>query len=261
MPDSKTKEKVFVWFFAGAETRDDKFNVFTGSFIRLMKEVMGKEFDFIRGVFYKTNMMNVAWALNHSQKPIFNASQNQIIRNSFDQLISNGYAPDAQLIIVGSSSGTVVAAQTACFLAESNSQKLFFKKPFHLALGASMISTESDLFMQLKSYQKKGHIGKLIYEELQDDGDNSNGAGSTTRYRAWMNALGLMFPWFSSKHKSPSFLNTHPVNGHIHRRRSQTVQKALDFIDVLLVRNKLAGDYYSERALEAIEKARVQNLT
>jgi hypothetical protein len=242
-----------VWFFAGAETRDDKFNIFTGSFIRLMKEIMEEKFDFIKGVFFKSNMMNVAWALNNSQKPITDSSRNKIIRNSFSQLISNGYTPDTQLIIVSSSSGSVVAAQTACYLAEKNREKLIFKKPFHLALGACMVSTESELFRQLKSYQKRGHLGLLIHDELQDEDDSANGAGSTSRFYAWMNALGLMMPWLSWKHKGPSFLNTHPVKGHLHRRRSQTVRKALDFINVLLVEKNLAGDFYKEKAKKVID--------
>ncbi len=49
------------------------------------------------------------------------------------------------------------------------------------------------------------------------------------------------------KYKRPSFLNTHPVKGHLHRRRSQTVRKALDFIEVLLVKNNLAGDFIRRR--------------
>jgi len=246
--------KAMVWFFAGAETRDDKFNVFTGSFIRLMKEIMEEKFDFVKGVFYKSNMMNVVWALNNSQKPISDSGRNKIICNSFSQLISNGYTPDTQLIIVSSSSGSVVAAQTACYLAEKNREKLVFKKPFHLALGACMVSTESDLFRQLKSYQKRGLLGMLIHDELQDVDDSANGVGSTSRFYAWMNAMGLMMPWFSWKHKGPSFLNTHPEKGHLHRRRSQTVRKALDFINVLLVEKNLAGDYYKERAEKVIER-------
>jgi hypothetical protein len=246
------KGKTMVWFFAGGETRDNKFNVFTGSFIRLMKEILEDKFDFIKGVYFKTNMMNVAWALNNSQKPIRNPENNRIIETAFNQLISNGYTPDTQLIIVSSSSGSVIAAQTACYLAGKNREKFFFKKPFHLALGACMISTESDLFKQIEAYQKKGQLGLFIHDELQDEEDSANGVGSTTRFYAWMNAIGLMLPWFSWKHKGPSFLNTHPSKGHIHRRRSQTVRKALDFIEVLLVEKNLAGDYYKGKAKKVI---------
>jgi hypothetical protein len=251
---ARSKAKTMFWFFAGGETRDDKFNVFTGSFIRLMKEIMEEKFDFIKGVYFKTNMGNVVWALNHAQKPIINPAHDKMIDTALNQILSNGYTPEAQLIIVSSSSGSVVAAQTACYIAEKNRDKLLFRKPFHLALGASMVSTDSVLFRQLEMYQKKGQLGKLIHDELQDEGDNSTGVGSTSRLKAWTNAAGLMIPWLSGKYEGPSFLNIDPVKGHLHRRRWQTVRKALDFIDVLLVRHNLAGDYYKEKAKSLLKK-------
>jgi hypothetical protein len=249
-----TKSRIMVWFFAGGETRDNKFNVFTGSFIRLMTEIMENEFDFVRGVYYSTNMMNVVWALNNSQRPFRDPAKNRIIDAAFSQLISNAYTPDAQLIIVSSSTGSVIAAQTANHLAELNRDKSYFSKPFHLALGASMVAKESDLFRQLLTHQKEGNIGTIVYDELQDEGDSSNGVGSTSRVKAWMNAVGLMFPYFSSKYQKPSFLNIHPAKGHLHRRRSQTAEKALDYIHVLLVKHKLGGNHYHDRALEVIKE-------
>jgi hypothetical protein len=251
---SSLNGEIMVWFFAGGETRDNKFNVFTGSFIRLMKQILEEDFDYIKGIYFTTPMMNVAWALNNSQKPIADPGKNRIIDVAFRQLISNNYSPDTQLIIVSSSTGSVIAAQTACYLAEKNENNLLFTKPFHLALGSSMISTHSTLFKQLSHYQKKGQIGKLIHNELQDEGDNSTGAGSTSRFRAWLNAIGLMAPYLSWKHKGPSFLNTHPENGHLHRKRSQTVQKAIDYIHVILIKYHLAGDNYLERAKVVIEE-------
>lgn len=251
--ESGSKIKTMFWFFAGGETRDDKFNVFTGSFIRLMKEIMEDRFDFIKGVYFRTNIRNVAWALNHAQTPILNPAQDKMIDTALNQILSNGYTPETQLIIVSSSSGSVVAAQTACYLAEKNRDKLLFRKPFHLALGASMISTSSELYRQLEKYRKKGQLGRLIHHELQDEGDNSTGVGSTTRLRAWINAAGLIMPWLSGKYEGPSFLNIDPVKGHLHRRRSQTVKKALDFIEVLLVRYNLAGDLYKEKAKSLLD--------
>jgi len=62
-----------------------------------------------------------------------------------------------------------------------------------------------------------------------------------------------MFPFFSRKFKGPSFLNTNPETGHIHRRRSKTVHKAVDYIDIILIKNKLAGDYYKERAVAILK--------
>lgn len=248
-----------VWFFAGGESGDNKFNVFTGSFIKLMKEILEKDFDHIKGIYFSTPMMNVAWALNNAQKPVHGKRNSKITDRAIRQLTSNGAGIYDQLIIVSSSSGSVVAAQTAYSLAELNMNKQYFRKSFHLALGASMISKESELFKSLLEHQKKGNIGKIIFDELQDEGDTSTGVGSTTRGKAWTNAFGLMFPLFSSTYKSPSFLNIHPVKGHLHRRRSQTVQKAIDFIEVLLIKNNLAGDHYKEKAKVVINEAIINN--
>lgn len=245
--------KYKVWFFAGGETRDDKFNVFTGSYIRLMKQILQNDFEFIKGIYFKYPMMNVLWALNNSQRPIANHDDNKIFMTAFSQIVDAGLSPETQLIITSSSSGSVVAAQTACYLAQKNRNNIYFMKPFHLVLGASMISSESALYKQLLIYQKEGTIGVILHDEVQDVGDSSAGIGGTTRMEAYRNAFGLMFPFLSTKFNGPSFLNTHPEKGHIHRKRSKTVAKALDYIDIILVKNKLAGEHYKKIA-EAIMK-------
>jgi len=133
------REKYKVWFFAGAETRDDRFNMFTGSFIRLMKEILANDFDYIRGVSYSSNIGNVIWALNNAQKPIVDPDNHYITSSSLKQIISKGYCRDSQLVITSSSSGSIVAAQFACYLAQKNRNMDFFSKPFNLVLGASMV--------------------------------------------------------------------------------------------------------------------------
>jgi hypothetical protein len=62
-----------------------------------------------------------------------------------------------------------------------------------------------------------------------------------------------MLPFLSDKFHGPSFLNTNPENGHIHRRRSQTVQKAVDYIEIILIKNSLAGEHYREMAKTILE--------
>lgn len=251
---SNIKNKYKVWFFAGGETRDDKFNIFTGTFIRLMKQIFEDDFEYIKGIYFKSPMMNVIWALNNAQKPIIDPQNKNIIASAFRQIIEGGLNPDTQLIIASSSSGSIIAAQTACLLAEKNINNFYFSKPFHLALGASMISTESDLFKQLIHHQREGTIGSIIHDEIQDAGDNSTGVGGTTKLEAYSNAFGLMLPLFSRKFKGPSFLNSHPKKGHVHRKRSKTVQKALDYIHVVLIKKKLAGNYYMEKANQIVIK-------
>lgn len=43
-----------VWFFAGAETRDNRFNIFTGSFIRLIKQILVEDFEVIKGIYFRS---------------------------------------------------------------------------------------------------------------------------------------------------------------------------------------------------------------
>ena len=246
--------KYKVWFFAGGETRDDKFNIFTGSFISLMKKILEDDFEFIRGIYYKSPMMNVIWALNNAQKPDVRGENEKILMTAFRQIVDAGLSPETQIVITSSSSGSVVAAQTACYLAKKNRNNMYFRKPFHLVLGASMISPQSDLYFQLLHYQKEGIIGIILHDEIQDEGDSSAGVGGSSRLEAYRNAFGLIFPFLSGKFKGPSFLNTNSETGHIHRRRSKTVQKAIDYIRIILIEYKLAGDHYKEKALEVIKK-------
>jgi hypothetical protein len=248
-----TKNKYKVWFFAGGETRDDRFNIFTGSYIRLMTKIMDKDFEFIKGIYFRYPMMNIIWALNNAQKPIANLEDEKVFMTAFRQIIDAGLSPETQLIITSSSSGSIVAAQTACYLAQKNRNNIYFRKPFHLVLGASMLSPYSELYKQLLTYQKEGTIGKILHDEVQDEGDSSVGVGGTSRLEAYRNAFGLMFPFLSTKFKGPSFLNTNSVTGHIHRRRSQTVQKAIDYINIILIKNKLAGEHYMEKAITVIK--------
>ena len=243
-----------VWFFGGGETRDNRFNIFTGSFIRLMKQIMGDNFDFIRGIYFNSNMINVIWTLNNCQRPLKNPQKNRFINVASGQIFSNGYNRDTQLVLVASSTGSIIAAQTACYLAEQNRDKRYFKKPIHLGLGSCIISRESDLFKKLLDYQNEGSLGIIVLEDLHDEDDNTRGIGGTTRREAYLNAFGVMFPFFSKKFSGPSFLNTHAEKGHIHRKRSKTVRKALDYIDVLLIKHKLAGDQYCLKAKALIEK-------
>jgi hypothetical protein len=248
-------ENYKVWFFAGAETTDNRFNIFTGSYIRLMTRIFETDFKFIRGVYYRNSMLNVIWALNNAQNQIINPENHKITRTAFSQIVNDGLSADTRHIITSSSSGSVVAAQVACYLSEQNRNNSCFNKPLHLVLGASMVATDSSLFRQLLKYQKEGHIGIIIHDELQDAGDNSAGIGGTSRLEAYRNAFGIMFPILSSRFKGPSFLNTHPERGHIHRRRSMTVQKAIDFITIILVKHRLAGKRYMEKAEKVLSEA------
>jgi len=251
--EGKIKDKYKVYFFAGGETRDDRFNIFTGSYIRLMTKIMEEDFEFIKGIYFRYPIMNVIWALNNAQRPIANLENEEVFMTAFRQIIDGGLSHETQLIITSSSSGSIIAAQTACYLAQKNRHNIYFRKPFHLVLGASMISYDSELYQQLLAYQKEGIIGNILHDEVQDEGDSSLSVGGTSRMEAYMNAFGLILPFLSKKFTGPSFLNTNSESGHIHRRRSQTVQKAIDYINIILIQQKLAGNFYKEKAAEVIK--------
>lgn len=247
------KEGNKLWFFAGAETTNTKFNVFTSSFIKMMGMIAGEDFRYIRDIYYRMPMMNVIWALNNAQKPYGDPSKHKIIRNVFNQVVNNGLTGDSNLILLSSSSGSVVAAQAACYIAETNKSKRFLNSPFHLALGSSMISRQSQLYDRLMKYREEGIIGTIIHDEVQDEGDNTVEMGGTSRCEAYHNAFGIMFPYLSRRYNRPSFLNRHPGNGHIHRRRSMTIDKSLDFINAILIKYALAGEHYKEKAEKMIQ--------
>lgn len=247
------KDKYKVFFFAGGETADNKFNIFTGSFIRLMNQIFGNDFELIRGIYFRSPIMNVIWALNNAQKPIIHPENQKITIAAYIQIGGARLSPDTQVIITASSSGSIVAAQTACYLAQKNKSDNLFKKPFHLVLGASMIALESDLFRQLTYYQKEGAIGIILHDEVQDEGDSSVGVGGLSRGEAYRNAFGLIFPYFSRKFSRPSFLNVHPEKGHIHRKRSKTVQKAIDYVRIILIEHNLAGEFYKGKAIGVLK--------
>ncbi len=246
--------KYKIWFFAGGETRNEVFNVFTGSFIRLMREICGPYFDYVKGVYFRFPAQNVIWALNNAQKPIKFVSGNSFVTKACNQILNDNISPDTTLILISSSSGSIIAAQTACLLARRISSEGILMKPFHLALGSSMIATDSQLFLLLSEFKDKGLIGNIILDELHDADDNTSGMGGRSKSEAYSNAFGLMIPALSSKYNGPSFLNTNPVNGHIHRRRSQTVEKAIDFIRIILVKNRLGGEELGLKAEELIKK-------
>ena len=207
-----------------------------------MDELLGHRFSVIEGIYHPSPLMNVIWALNRAQEPLRFPERNPVIASSVRQIESCPMTSTSVLTIVSSSYGSVVAGQVGCYLAERHRNERIFSQPFNIALGASMISERSGLFKKLHHYQDLGIINKIIYHELQDQGDNSNGIGGVSKLEAYANGLGICFPFFSPKHKGPSFLNSHPEKGHLHRVRAQSVQKARDFRKVLLDDFGLEGD-------------------
>jgi len=230
------------FFFAGGEYREAENNAFTTNFIGYFRDILDDRFSIIQGIYHPRPLANVMWALNHARQPAKFPEKNRIITASLHQILGDPATNGARVSLVSSSYGSVVAAQTACYLAETQLRDKLLSFPFNLALGASMVSKQSDLYRKLSYYQEIGIIGTIIYDELQDAGDNSMGIGSTTRWDAYTRALGICFPFLTTRYSGPSFLNQHPVTGHIHRVRSKSEQKAKDFLQTILIDFALGGE-------------------
>jgi hypothetical protein len=222
-----------------------------------MKLILEDEFDFVKGIFKPSAAGNVIWALNNAQKPDPDPGRRKIYTTALHQIIDS-IDPETRLTIISSSTGSVVAAQTACYLALENRKRKYLSKPFNLVLGASMISPRSDLYKQLIKYQEDGIIGTILHDEVQDEGDNCFAVGGLSRTEAYRNAFGLMLPFLSAMYTGPSFLNSNPHSGHIHRKRSNTVQKAIDYINIILIDHRLAGDHYMQKAIEVLSREDVR---
>jgi hypothetical protein len=244
-----------VFFFAGGDHREGEGNAFTSNFIRYLSIIFGQEFSVIRDIYHTSPLMNVIWALNRAQEPVRFPEKNRIIATSVGQIIRDSGISRSELTLVSSSYGSVVAAQAACFLAGRQMREPFLAGPFHLALGASMVSVRSGLYGKLLHYQKNGIIGKILYDDLQDDGDNSTGIGGSNRLEAYVNGLGICFPYLSPRHRGPSFLNNDPVSGHLHRVRAQSIQKAEDFVHTILIHHRLGGEEAKRKAEELLRQS------
>jgi len=239
-------------FFAGGDHREGEGNAFTANFIKYLTDILGYRFSVIKGIYHSRPLMNVVWALNHAQEPEKYPHRNRIISSSVNQIIDDPLTANSELTILSSSYGSVVAAQAACYLAERQLNENLLSQPFNVALGASMVSKKSGLYRKLLFYQERGIIRTIIYDELQDFGDNSNGIGGSTRLEGYTNGLGICFPFLTRKFKGPSFLNTNPVTGHLHRVRAQSVQKAKDFLRTILNDYELGGIAAKQAAAEKI---------
>ncbi|HBB92911.1 MAG TPA: hypothetical protein DC042_14655 [Bacteroidales bacterium] len=226
-------KKYQIWFFAGGDHGKGSPNLFTRSFIRLMDDRYGPNFRVVEGIYNRYPFLNVFWALGHAQRQEPRPDKIRLLKEPYQQIVSVMERQDTGLFLISSSYGSVVAAQTACYLAREIKSGKLISLPFHVALGASMISKKSELYKQLMQYQADGIIAKIVFDELQDEGDNSIGLGGTSRIKAYLHALGICFPFLTWKYSGPSFLNTNPETGHLHRRRAQTLEKAEDFMRIM----------------------------
>ncbi len=249
-----------IWFFAGGTFANGRINLFTRSFIGNMTERYGERFGVVEGIYHPWSFFNVLWALTWAQRPFRRPFSRPYMTRALEQITANsrdfdqsGKGEKSGVILVGSSYGSVVAAQFGCFLASLISRSTIMNpagssipqqvrakadflnrgtlpQSFSLVLGTTVLSERSDLFLKLLAFQKQGIIREIVYHRLQDEGDNAAGLAGRSRVTAYLKALGIVFPWVTFRYRPPSFLNQHPVKGHIHQRRANSKEKAEDFM-------------------------------
>lgn len=214
-----------VYFFPGAGYDDnaEKQKAFTRTFISLMSQLLPDNFEVIEEAHEDRNVgQNVAWAVSNSSMPIKNINKNDVLRNSVDA-ISNDFkdaVPGEPLNIVGSSYGSVVAAQTALYIAQ-NKDKLGISKETQISvtLISSPVNQDSKLYEELT----KAGV-KIIYKEVQDPNDNVTGLGGTNPIEAWQNALNIALE------EDPSILSSQ----HTHNQRADDPTKAYNAVQTML---------------------------
>jgi hypothetical protein len=242
------------FFFAGGNHRGDGANAFTAGFIKYLTQILDKRFSVVMGIYHPRAIKNVIWALNHAQEPEKFPDRDKIISTAVNQIIADPQSGTAEITLASSSYGSVVCAQAGCYLARLQQEKSFLSRPFNIALGASMVSKESGLFKKLQYYQTRGIINTIISDELDDEGDNTRGIGGCTRTRAYLNGLGICFPYLTRKFQGPSFLNRNPHSGHLHWKRAKSIEKANDFLRIILIDYELGGIEAREKAVEKLRE-------
>jgi len=255
-----TSEHPRIWFFAGGTFANGRVNLFTRTFMDGMKKTYGDGFRVVEGIYHPWSFFNVLWALTWAQRPFRRPSHRPCMKRALQQLAGKPPSSDKAVtsirpaaILVGSSYGSVVAAQFGCYLASLIAESRCTSQQNTLAgtsinrqsatghssslpsslillLGTTVLSVRSDLYLELEKYRQQGIIREIIYERLQDEGDNAAGLAGRSRVTAYMKALGIVFPWVTFRYKPPSFLNQHPVRGHIHQRRAHSREKADHFM-------------------------------
>jgi hypothetical protein len=229
-------------------------NTFTVTISSYLEGLLGADFKIIEEPISKLAVSNVVWALFHGQQPIRNPEKNRKVSLAFNKIIADKTNQAGQINIIASSFGSVLASQVAIKLARHYESDPF-QPEINLIFGASMVNKESALFQELKKLQQKGLINKIVYDELQDPGDNVTGMCGKSKVQAFSNTFRITFVFGGNYLGQPSILNNHPYKGHIHLQRAQSMDKGKEFVRVILIDYELAGPQVKERAMEILSQS------
>lgn len=248
--------KIHSFFFipGGAYHGKNSPNAFTRTYCDAMNDLLGEDFKIIDEVVSKSSISNVAWALSRGQKPMRKPEKNKKTVIAYKTILEALHDETSDINIVSSSFGTALTAQVGIMLADFFGSSGKEKPDINLVMGASMISKESRLYRRLEELSNQGMLTTLIYDELQDPGDNVTGMCGKSRVGAYARGLRMSFVIFGKYQGQPSILNNNPQTGHLHLQRAQSEEKAEKFLEVTLIEYALAGEEIREKAMEMLKE-------
>lgn len=246
--------QVFYFFPGGGYYGRHSPNTFTYTFCCYMEALLENEFVVVTEPISRITAGNVVWALWYGQKPLSQPQKNKKARLAFERIMSEPHPKNGQIIIISSSYGTTLAAQTAIAVADYYRQAGLEPPKINLFFGASMISKKSKLFRKLEELRAEGVIGLIVYDELQDVGDNVTGMCGNSKLGAFLKAFEMAWVFVENYQGQPSILNNHPYHGHIHHQRAQSIDKGKEFVSVILIDYEMSGPKIRERATEVVSQ-------
>jgi hypothetical protein len=248
--------KIHSFFFipGGAYHGKNSPNAFTRTYCNTMNDLLGDDFKIIDEPVSRSSVRNVAWALSRGQKPMRKPEKDEKTMITFNNIMEAIHAETSDINIVSSSFGTALTAQVGIMLADFYVSYGNHKPEINLVMGASMVSKDSRLYHKLEELRNEGRLNTLIYDELQDPGDNVTGMCGKSRVAAFAKGLRMSFVIFGKYQGQPSILNNNPRTGHLHLQRAQSGEKAEKFLEVTLVEYAMAGEEIREKAMEMLGK-------
>lgn len=248
--------KIHSFFFipGGAYHGKNSPNAFTRTYCGIMNDLLGEDFKIIDEPVSKSSIRNVAWALSRGQKPMRKPEKDEKTMIAFMSIMGALHEETSDINIVSSSFGTALTAQVGIMLADFFITTGKQNPEINLVMGASMVSRESKLYHKLEELRNEGSLNTLIYDELQDPGDNVTGMCGNSRVAAFAKGLRMSFVIFGKYQGQPSILNNNPQTGHLHLQRAQSGEKAEKFLEVTLIDYALAGDELRGKAMEILRK-------
>ncbi len=229
-------------------------NAFTLTYCSIMNEFLGEDFTIIDEPVSKSSINNVVWALSRGQKPMRKPEKNKKSGIAFVKIMEGLHDDTSDISIVSSSFSTALTAQVGIMLADFFSRTGKEGPGINLVMGASMVSKSSELYWRLEELQNEGRITSIVYDELQDPGDNVTGMCGKSRVGAFARGLRMSFVIFGKYKGQPSILNNNPQTGHLHLQRAQSAEKAERYLEVTLIEYALAGEEIREKAMEMLMK-------